>query len=209
MWCVKHLSRDWAGRQEGSHFSRTHCKQVLATSQWNSTQPPQKNYCQETPCIRDEKGSKGRSILRKSWYILIGCGEAWNPLARRQCLTGKRGVPLDPKHAPEQHLLRHLWLHVATPCDAFSCTIRTNIDTHLLDRLYPTELLCGVCESESNIKDDKSNMPSVSVKVLGAMGWFSLIANGHSSWRKRISSKALWCLFGGQASIREDDRNWY
>lgn len=132
--------------QEGSHFSRTHCKQVLATSQWNSTQPRQKNYwSQETPCIRDEKGSKGQSILRKSWYILIGCGKAWNPLARRQCLTGKCGVPLDSKHAPEQHLLRHLWLHVATPCDAFSCTIRTNIDTHLLDRLYPTELLCGVC----------------------------------------------------------------
>ena len=93
---------------------------------------------------------------------------------------------------------------MATPCDAFSCTIRTNIDTHLLDRLYPTELLCGVCvcESESNIKDYKSNMPSVSVKVLGAMGWFSLLMATHLGEKKSALKLSGVCLGARHRFVR-------
>jgi hypothetical protein len=49
-----------------------------------------------------------------------------------------------------------------------------------------------VCESESNIKDYKSNMPSVPVKVLGAMGWFSLLMATHLGEKKSALLSGVW-----------------
>ena len=93
-----------------------------------------------------------------------------------------------------------MWLPLAMHFPAQSAQTLTPI--YSTDCILLSCCVVCVCESESNIKDYKSNMPSVSVKVLGAMGWFSLLMATHLGEKKSALKLSGVCLGARHRFVR-------